>query len=73
MSLFRFSVENNMEVIPSSNPDSLEDFDQDQFKESQINDPYKESFFKCSPGQRKLENQIKGRLIFVRSFLTVYK
>ncbi|XP_037535958.1 protein shortage in chiasmata 1 ortholog [Nematolebias whitei] len=51
-SLERFSVENHVEVIPSSNPDSLEDFDLDQLiylKEPQIDNPYQESFLKWSP------------------------
>lgn len=57
-----------MEVIPSSNPDSLEDFDLDQMiylKEPQIDDPYQESFLKWTPGQKTSENQSKGKLFFI--------
>ncbi|XP_017267688.1 protein shortage in chiasmata 1 ortholog isoform X2 [Kryptolebias marmoratus] len=49
ISLESFCVENNAGLIPSSNPDSLKDFDEDQFillKEPQISDLSRESFLK---------------------------
>ncbi|XP_070759887.1 protein shortage in chiasmata 1 ortholog [Enoplosus armatus] len=48
---------NDVEVIPSSNPDSLKNLDQDEYicllKESQINNPCQESFFKWTTDQMK--------------------
>lgn len=54
----------NLDMIPSSNPDSLKDLDQDEYvcllKESQINNPCQESFFKWTTDQMKHENEDKG-------------
>nr|XP_033475528.1 protein shortage in chiasmata 1 ortholog [Epinephelus lanceolatus] len=62
----RFTVtlsEVNLDMIPSSNPDSLKDLDQDEYvcllKESQINNPCQESFFKWTTDQMKHENEDK--------------
>ncbi|XP_068994580.1 protein shortage in chiasmata 1 ortholog [Embiotoca jacksoni] len=53
----RFNVKEDMEVIPSSNPDSLKDLHQDLcvclLKEPHINDPCQESFFKWTGDQMK--------------------
>lgn len=50
MLLFRFDVKDEVEVIPSSNPDSLQDLDEDLnvslLKDSQTDGPCQESFFK---------------------------
>ncbi|KAM7019117.1 protein shortage in chiasmata 1 ortholog [Tautogolabrus adspersus] len=53
-------VKGDVEVIPSSNPDSLTDLDQDEFvcllKEPQISDSCQESFYKCTTDQMKPGN-----------------
>uniref|UniRef100_A0A4W6ECT2 Shortage in chiasmata 1 n=1 Tax=Lates calcarifer TaxID=8187 RepID=A0A4W6ECT2_LATCA len=66
----RFSVtlsEVNRDVVPSSNPDSLTDLDQDEdvciLKESQINDPCQESFVKWTTDQMKPANENKDLLL----------
>ncbi|XP_061586256.1 protein shortage in chiasmata 1 ortholog [Cololabis saira] len=60
--LERFDVKDDVEVIPSSNPDSLEDFDRDQ-NELQINNPCQESFFKLTVEQIKPGNKSKDLLL----------
>ncbi|XP_042344529.1 protein shortage in chiasmata 1 ortholog [Plectropomus leopardus] len=66
----RFTVtlsEVNMEMIPSSNPDSPKDLDQDEYvcllKESQINNPCQESFHKWTADQMKPGKQNKDLLL----------
>ncbi|XP_044051343.1 protein shortage in chiasmata 1 ortholog [Siniperca chuatsi] len=60
-------VNGDEEVIPSSNPDSLKDLDQDEYvcllKESQIKDPGQESFFKWTTDQMKPGNKNKDLLL----------
>uniref|UniRef100_A0A8P4GRS3 Protein shortage in chiasmata 1 ortholog n=1 Tax=Dicentrarchus labrax TaxID=13489 RepID=A0A8P4GRS3_DICLA len=60
-------VKGDVEVIPSSNPDSLKDLDQDEYfcllKESQINEPCQESFFKLTTDQMKPGNKNKDLLL----------
>ena len=55
------------EVIPSSNPDSLKDLDQDEcvllLKESQINDPCQETFVKWTSDQMKPGNKNSGNCV----------
>ncbi|XP_032434928.1 protein shortage in chiasmata 1 ortholog [Xiphophorus hellerii] len=58
-SLERFIVEKDVEIVPSSNPDS---FDEDQFiflLNKQINDSYQETFSKCRPDQTSPETKSK--------------
>ncbi|XP_054467380.1 protein shortage in chiasmata 1 ortholog [Anoplopoma fimbria] len=56
-------VKGDLEVIPSSNPDSLKDLDQDEYvcllKESWINNPCQESFLKWTTDQMKHGNEKK--------------
>lgn len=57
----------DIEVIPSSNSDSLKDEDHEYvglFKESQIN-PCNEAFSKCTPEQMKPKHQNTGDLTFI--------
>ncbi|XP_053181467.1 protein shortage in chiasmata 1 ortholog [Scomber japonicus] len=58
-------VKDKVEVIPSSNPDSLDDPDQDEcirlLKDSKINDPCQESFFKLSADQTYHESENKSK------------
>lgn len=58
-------VKDEVEVIPSSNPDSLDDPDQDEcirlLKDSKINDPCQESFFKLSADQTYHESESKSK------------
>lgn len=70
---FRFNVtlsemNGDVEVIPSSNSDSLKDLDQEEYvcllKESQIN-PCQESFFKWTTEQMKPKNKNKGDSTFL--------
>uniref|UniRef100_UPI0037E8A9FC protein shortage in chiasmata 1 ortholog n=1 Tax=Semicossyphus pulcher TaxID=241346 RepID=UPI0037E8A9FC len=60
-------VKRDVEVIPSSNPDSLTDLDQDEYvcllKESQINNPCQESFYKWATDQMKPGNNNKYILL----------
>ncbi|XP_040010710.1 protein shortage in chiasmata 1 ortholog isoform X2 [Xiphias gladius] len=60
-------VKGDEEEIPSSNPDSLKDLDQDEYdcslKESQINDPCQESFFKWTTDQMRPGNENKDLLL----------
>ncbi|XP_006803946.2 protein shortage in chiasmata 1 ortholog [Neolamprologus brichardi] len=53
----RFDVKDEVEVIPSSNPDSLQDLDEDLYvpllKDSQTDGPCQESFFKQTPDEIK--------------------
>lgn len=53
-------------MIPSSNPDSLMDPDQDDcvciFKEPQTNDPCHESFLKLTTDQMNREDDHRGNL-----------
>ncbi|KAM9360190.1 protein shortage in chiasmata 1 ortholog [Symphorus nematophorus] len=60
-------VKGDMEVILSSNPDSLKDLDQDEYvwllKESQINDQYKETFVKWTTDQMKPGNRNEDLLL----------
>ncbi|XP_037632604.1 protein shortage in chiasmata 1 ortholog isoform X2 [Sebastes umbrosus] len=57
----------DVEMIPSSNPDSLSDLDQDEhvclLKESQINNPCQESFVKWTTDQMKRGNNKKDLLL----------
>lgn len=63
-------VKGDVELIPSSNPDSLEDVDPDEYfcllKETRINDTCRESFFKWTADQMKhgKENQGKSNVAF---------
>ncbi len=61
----------DVELIPSSNPDSLKDLDLDEYvcllKESQVNDPCQESFFKWTTDQMKPGNKNKGNSMFPRA------
>nr|XP_046241409.1 protein shortage in chiasmata 1 ortholog isoform X3 [Scatophagus argus] len=68
----RFTVklseaEQDVDVIPSSNPDSLKDLNQDEYichlKESEINDPCQESFIKWTTDQMKPEKKNKDLLL----------
>ncbi|XP_075961127.1 protein shortage in chiasmata 1 ortholog [Anarhichas minor] len=60
-------VKGDVEVIPSSNPDSLTDLDQDEYvcllRETWINNPCLESFLKCSTDQMKHGNENKDLLL----------
>ncbi|XP_031705240.1 protein shortage in chiasmata 1 ortholog [Anarrhichthys ocellatus] len=60
-------VKGDVEVIPSSNPDSLTDLDQDEYlcllRETWINNPCQESFLKCSTDQMKHGNENKDHLL----------
>lgn len=79
---FRFimtlsEIKRGMEVIPSSNSDSLKDQDQNEyvglFKESQIN-PCDEAFSKWTPEQMEPKNQNTGDVTFLstlRDYLSV--
>ncbi|XP_051807077.1 protein shortage in chiasmata 1 ortholog [Acanthochromis polyacanthus] len=62
-SVERFTVKQDVEVVPSSNPDSLEDFNLDLhfclFKESLISDPCQELFSKWTVEQ--MEAGIKSK------------
>ncbi|XP_059192347.1 protein shortage in chiasmata 1 ortholog isoform X2 [Centropristis striata] len=73
-SLERFNVTlsevtGDLEIIPSSNPDSLKDLDQDEYlcilKDSQINNPCQESFFKWTTDHMEHvnENKVKDLLL----------
>ncbi|XP_038560284.1 protein shortage in chiasmata 1 ortholog isoform X2 [Micropterus salmoides] len=57
-------VHRDVEVIPSSNPDSVKDLDQDEYvcllKEAQINDPCQESFVKWTTDQMNPGNKTEG-------------
>ncbi|XP_078105996.1 protein shortage in chiasmata 1 ortholog [Sander vitreus] len=74
-------VEGDVEMIPSSNSDSLKDLDQDEYvcllKESQVNDPCQESFLKWTTDQMKHENDKKDLLLpeelMVVDYLTHFK
>ncbi|XP_014852459.1 PREDICTED: uncharacterized protein C9orf84-like isoform X1 [Poecilia mexicana] len=58
-SLERFIVEKDVEIVPSSNPES---FDEDQFVfllNKQINDSCQETFSKCRPDQTSPETKSK--------------
>ncbi|XP_043968411.1 protein shortage in chiasmata 1 ortholog [Gambusia affinis] len=58
-SLERFIVEKDVEIVPSSNPDS---FDEDQFiflLNKQINDSCQETFSKCRPDETSPETKCK--------------
>ncbi|CAK6959730.1 protein shortage in chiasmata 1 ortholog [Scomber scombrus] len=58
-------VRDEVEGIPSSNPDSLDDVDQDEWinllKGSKISDPCQESFFKLSADQTCHESENKSK------------
>uniref|UniRef100_A0AAQ5WVV6 Protein shortage in chiasmata 1 ortholog n=1 Tax=Amphiprion ocellaris TaxID=80972 RepID=A0AAQ5WVV6_AMPOC len=62
-SVERFTVKQDVEVIPSSNPDSLKDLNLDLhvclFKESQINDACQELFSKWTVEQMEAANKSK--------------
>lgn len=62
--IFRFDVKDGVEVIPSSNPDSLQDFDEELcvclLKDSQADGPCHESFFKQTPDQLTLQDKSEG-------------
>lgn len=62
-------VKGDVEQISSSNPDSLEDLDLDEYacllKESQINDQCQESFFKLTADQMEPGNQNKSKATFL--------
>ncbi|KAM9744598.1 uncharacterized protein shoc1 [Menidia menidia] len=66
-SLERYLVENDQEVIPSSNPESLKESDLDQnvclLKKPHINDRCEESFVKLTAGQMKEGNTNKDFLM----------
>ncbi|XP_070689528.1 protein shortage in chiasmata 1 ortholog [Pempheris klunzingeri] len=57
----RFFFKQTLRVVPSSNPNSQKDLDPDEYvsllKESQINDPCRESFFRWTSEQMKPENE----------------
>ena len=57
-------VRGDLERIPSSNPDSLSELDQDEYvrllKESQISDPGQESFHKWTTEQMKPGDESRG-------------
>ncbi|XP_036953332.1 protein shortage in chiasmata 1 ortholog isoform X4 [Acanthopagrus latus] len=85
-SLERFNVtpgevKGDVEQISSSNPDSLEDLDLDEYacllKESQINDQCQESFFKLTADQMEPGNQNKNLLLpeelMVVNYLSQFK
>lgn len=59
-------VRGHVEVVPSSNPDSWEDLDRDEYvcllKASQMDDPCQESFIKWTADQMKPDNNSKGDL-----------
>ncbi|XP_075324955.1 protein shortage in chiasmata 1 ortholog [Odontesthes bonariensis] len=59
----QFLVKTDGEVVPSSNPNSLKDFDQDQYvcllNEPHIDDSCQESFFKWTTDQMKQEDANK--------------
>ncbi|XP_072242952.1 protein shortage in chiasmata 1 ortholog [Leuresthes tenuis] len=59
----QFLVKNDVEVVPSSNPNSLKDFEQDQYvcllNEPHIDDSCQESFFKWTTDQMKQGNSNK--------------
>uniref|UniRef100_A0A8C3AIQ0 Uncharacterized protein n=1 Tax=Cyclopterus lumpus TaxID=8103 RepID=A0A8C3AIQ0_CYCLU len=60
-------VKGDVELIPSSNPDSLEDLDPDEYvcllKETWINDTCQESFFKWTADQMKHGKENKDLLL----------
>lgn len=62
-------VKGDVERIPSSNPDSLEDLGFDEYacflKESKINDQCQESFFKLTADQMEPWSQNKGNTTFL--------
>ncbi len=69
-------VKENMQEIPSSNPESIKDLDQDEyvwlFKESQINDLCQESFFRWTFDQMKSGNKTTGNsMICVSYFISL--
>ncbi|XP_030274242.1 protein shortage in chiasmata 1 ortholog isoform X4 [Sparus aurata] len=74
-------VKGDVERIPSSNPDSLEDLGFDEYacflKESKINDQCQESFFKLTADQMEPGSQNKGHLLpeelMVVDFLSQFK
>ncbi|XP_041643349.1 protein shortage in chiasmata 1 ortholog [Cheilinus undulatus] len=83
-SLERFNVtpselKGDVEVIPSSNPDSLTDLDLDEFvclNESWIDDPCQESFKKCTTDQMKTENDkdlLLPEVLLVVNYLPQFK
>lgn len=62
-------VKRDVELIPSSNPDSVEDLGLDEYacllKASQINDQCQESFFKLTADQMEPGSQNKGNTTFL--------
>ncbi|XP_030593133.1 protein shortage in chiasmata 1 ortholog isoform X4 [Archocentrus centrarchus] len=63
----RFDVKDSVEVIPSSNPDSLQDLDEDLYvcllKDSQTDGPCQESFFKWTPDEITLQDKSEDLLL----------
>ncbi|XP_071339672.1 protein shortage in chiasmata 1 ortholog isoform X2 [Trachinotus anak] len=64
---FNVTLSDSVEVIPSSNPDSLTDPDKDEYfcilKESQTHDPCQESFFKWTSDQMNPGNDSNDLLL----------
>ncbi|XP_070820016.1 protein shortage in chiasmata 1 ortholog [Chaetodon trifascialis] len=60
-------IKEAVEVVSSSNPDSLKDLDQDEsfclLKESQVNDPHQESFFKWTANEMNPGNEDRELLL----------
>lgn len=65
----------DLELIPSSNPDSLNDLDQDEYvcllKESQINNPGQESFHKWTTEQMKPGDESKGNSAYLQVYINI--
>ncbi|XP_068577022.1 protein shortage in chiasmata 1 ortholog [Cebidichthys violaceus] len=68
-------VKGDVEVIPSSNPGSLTDLDQDEYvcllRETRINYPCQESFLKCTTDQMKHGNENKDDLLLPEELMVV--
>lgn len=62
-------LKGDLEMIPSSNPDSINDLNQDEIvsllKESQIENPLQESFYKLTTDQMKPEKENRGNSRFL--------
>ncbi|KAF3851348.1 hypothetical protein F7725_013120 [Dissostichus mawsoni] len=60
-------LKGDLEMIPSSNPDSINDLNQDEIlsllKESQIENPLQESFYKLTTDQMKPEKENRDLLL----------
>ncbi|XP_054895211.1 protein shortage in chiasmata 1 ortholog isoform X2 [Poeciliopsis prolifica] len=62
-SLERFIVEKDVEIVPSSNPDSFDEGQFIFFLNKQINDSCQETFCKCSPDQTSPQTKSKDLLL----------